>query len=338
MAGARTGVPAPLVAGARTALLACVLVCRLPDTFGMACSERACYGTMNEMAGFSPVRDMAVFVRPDGYPSDTRSEAARLTQLMQGGKLSCGNDTFSYLETHAPWTLSAGIHLQPSCEERQTLKRVSSSGLDWESADVKDVARLAAAAGHSPCAVLALGNRNLSVESFALDNRDCIDRATSTFPLWFSAAVSLLTSKWSISRILLVDLSGTSEIVLHVGSRLSKGYGILLEDVDFAGIRGGGIHLDALRGELHVSDSDLVVQSSPTSTSFSYTNVTKIVQAFRYFGMEQLLASEESSPAKGKKCVGTNTLLLVCLPVLLAFLLVGICFWKCCNSGDNKAD
>ena len=332
------GVPVRVSTSARMAFLACLLLRRLPSTFALACSESACYGTMNEVAGISPVRDTVVFARPDGYSPDAGSDMARLRQLLKGGKLSCGNDTFSSLETHAPWTLWAGIHLKPSCQERQTLKRVSSSSLDWESTQAKDLASFAAAAGHAPCAILSLGNHMLSVESFALDNEACMDGAISSLPSWVSAAVSLLMSKWSISGVAVHDLSGSSEILLHLGSRLPKGYGILSEDVNITGVRGGGIHLGALRGELRVSDSDLVVQSSSMSSSFSYVKVKKIVEAFRYFGAEQLLAWEESSLAEGKKCAGTSTLLEIFLPVLLAFFLVGVCFWKCCSSGDSTAD
>ena len=319
-------------------LLLCLYVIR---AHGLACAKNICYGSMQEIAQLSTNAPTHFYVRPDNHTSCLPGDC--LAKLIAGQRLDCINNTLSRLTADKPWHLVTNLHLKPSCKERQTLLRQSLPYVDFALIDVQMATNAAALTGHSPCSILKLDNVNVSVEYFLLDNKPCTQAVKGDFPLWFHAAVSLLTTKPNMDNIHINNLVGTSSsVMIHLGSQRSRGHPVELNNLDISYITNGSIQMDSVRGRAVLRNLERVIQNFPPDPSnhFVYENVSSILNIYSFYGFDQILDTGKRtgiypcSKDSGERC-SINTLYAVSLPIFLALLLVGTCLWMCCRQDSR---
>lgn len=301
------------------------------------CIKEDCYGSIQNLVTLSPKSPISYYVKPDNFTSCHPREC--LVKLKKGLKLKCGNTTVSLLRNEEiPWRVPINIHLKPSCKERQVLRRQSLADLDWNSIDVTSATRAAAQSGYAPCSLLKLCNSNCSVESFDVDNKQCIHHIKSILPLWFSAPVNLLTTKPMVTNVSIRDIgSNTSATVLiHAGSRLGNIYPVFATNVNISEVYGGSVQIDSVSGSLRISNVGHLIENVLPSDKedFIYENVTEIVNVYSYSSIGQIL-SQAFHASKPTECIEEhckfNTLYAVSVPMFLTLLLVCTCLWKGCT-------
>lgn len=306
------------------------------------CIKESCYGSLQELTTLAPESHTVYYVRPDSFTGCHPREC--LTKLRDGLKLVCKNSTVSLLTKEIPWSVPTNVHLKPSCKEMQVLRRQSLADLDWNSIDVISATKVVLQFGHGPCSLLKLCNSNCSVESFNVDNEPCTREMKTNLPLWFSAPVSLLTAKPTVTNVFIEDIGSLSApaVLLHISSRLGKIYPVTANNVSITGVFGGSVQIDSVSGHLRISNVGHLIENVLPSEKedFIYENVTEIVNVYSYSSMRETLAqgahSSKSTDCLEETCK-VNTLYAVSVPIFLTFLLVCTCLWKGCTL-DKKQE
>lgn len=308
----------------------------------MVCRSRVCYGYMQDLTRkFRSHVDF--FVRPENYSSCLPEDC--LTKLISGQKLECNGETSSILYEDEPWYVPPNVHLKPACKETQTLVRQSKPEVDFEMTDIVTATKIVASDKHSPCTILKMGNVNVSIDSFILDNNLCTCAIKGSLPLWFQSAVSLLTSWPVIENVKLSNLMGkSSPALIHIGSQNKWGHPVLMKNVNVFDITNGSIQIEAVRGDVVFRNVEEVIQNClpQYSNNFLFTNVSSIVNVASYYGFSQILGS--SDPTDKMPCEDdkdsyckNNTAYVVIVPSFLAFFLVMTCLCLCCKL-DRRND
>jgi hypothetical protein len=306
------------------------------------CIKDNCYGSMQELSTLEPsVTPILYYIRPDNFTGCNPREC--LSKLRKGIKLECRNSTVSLLKIEKPWSVPTNVHLKPSCRDRQVLRRVSLADLDWNSINLISATKVVLQSGHAPCSLLDLCNSNCSIESFDVDNQPCTREMKTILPQWFSAPVSLLTTKPTVTNVFIGDIGSftTPAVLLHISSRLGRPYPVTANNVSVSDVFGGSVQIDSVTGHLRISNvSHLIENVLPSEKEdFTYDNVTEIVNVYSYTSMRQILIQTTQS-SKSTDCVEetckVNTLYAVTVPIFLTFLLVCTCLWKGCTLDKNQ--
>ena len=306
----------------------------------LVCSSVGCYGTMQEIVTPQVASNLNYFVKPDNF-TDTCLQSNCVEALIVGKRFNCGINTQSFLDVDMPWEIPVGVHLRPSCSERQSLVRTSTSRMSQHVADLAAVAKGIAQSGYSPCSVVKMSHTNCSIESFTPDNKVCADNLefTRPSPSMFLASISTLTSRPVLSNLKIADIDAKSGYtILHLGSQLTDNQEVFCENVTLSDMHNETIQLDFITGSINIiSVAEIIENLIPGHDSqFTYANISHISKPILQSSLSQIIALKETSKALCREIhvseiCHTNTLYTVSIPLFFGMLLLCTCLWKCCH-------
>ena len=280
------------------------------------CKKDICFGTLDQIIS---VRGKAstFFLKPDSFFVDQKQA---LDKLAKGVKLNCNDTTQSILTDIYPWRLEHGISLLPSCQEKQSIIRVSQPS-ESSHLSLSVYADIIEEEHFAPCSILRVAcSRESILSDFHMDNSACLAYLGGEKLASFLSSSININIRQDCNYSQVSSLSGEHPFVIHVRSVGETNQ--IEKHLSFSNID-GHILLDGIAARVDIINVTTVSYNSIMNVT--HWTFERIVDVMEYCGLENV-----GFPDKGKtdNSCKFNIFLHLFLHVTLGFL--SLIFMLCC--------